>query len=191
MAIVFIIAERLLERSAEYLFEHGTSRGARWMLKIIKRRSLELLQNRITIKLVEGLCCLDTTLPNRYVCFGISVTNPTPWELKITDVCCSILYNDVTYSHKAEVREKLPITISKETISGKVFEIRYDPFSSPLGLPPKPGRWEITGHLCISSYIGNFEKSIPTTSILGSKLVQNENQWNDAVNYVKSKIKGE
>lgn len=188
MAIEFIITERLLEFSAEYLFEHGTSRGARWMLKLIKRRSLETLQNRVTIKLVEGLCCLDTTLPNRYVCFGISVTNPTPWKLKITDVCCSILYNDVTYSHKAIVRESLPIRIPKETISDKVFEIRYDPFSSPLGLPPEPVGWKINGYLCISSYIGNFEKTIPTTPVRA--IVQNENEWLDAVNYVKSKIRG-
>jgi hypothetical protein len=189
MAIEFVITERLLEFSAEYLFEHGTSRGVRWMLKLMKRRTLVIMQKYVEVRVGDDLSFLDGQSPNRYVTFPISVRNPTPWELKITDASCSILYNDIIYSYKAIVLEKLPVTIPKGT-HNKVFYIRYDPFSSPLGLPPNQVGWKVKGLLAISSYFGNFEIAIPDTAELGHKLVQNENEWNDAVNYVKSKIKG-
>lgn len=181
-----IIWEKILESLASYAVEHGAHWGIRRMLKIVGKQSLRKLEGRITAQVIKDNCYLLSADPNRYLQFSILITNPTPWNVEIVDVNCSISYNEVIITHKALVSKSLPITLGKETALGKEVNILYDPFSSPLGLPLQQGRWKLKGYIRCSSYYGVFDVLIPDAYL--DNPVGKEQTWEDAVNFVEKTL---
>jgi len=157
------------------------------MLKLMSKQAVTKLCDRIKADVRENDCYLMGGTANRYVHFGIRVSNPTPWELEIKDISCMISYDDIVIVRKALILDVIPIIIRKETASGTLVNIAYDPFSSPIGLPVNQNGWKIQGMLHFSSDFGSFNIPITETHLIQGKLAQNK-VWNDSVAYVKQYI---
>ena len=170
----------------DLLFEHATLWGIRKVLTVMKRPFLEKLRSRVSAHVLEDRWFLAAGVPNRYVTFPIEVKNPTPWELQITDIACSISYNDLVVTHRALIADTLPIKIEKETETtrGKVIQVRYDPVGSVLGLPIDQNGWRIEGRIRLSSNFGEFDVPIPLAILPKGQQVP-EQVWNKAVDYIK------
>jgi hypothetical protein len=182
-----LFAVRIAEYFTEFSFEHGAHRGVRLMLKTVNRKYLEKLQSRISVNITEDICSVDGT-PNRFVSFPIAITNPTPWELEVKDVVCSISHHGIICTHKALVRQKLPFNIGKEIMTAKCVTILYDPFGSPLGIPTDSSGWELNGYLLLSSYFGELQRPIAFPNLSVCKSPPEQKRYLDAIDYVKSKI---
>jgi hypothetical protein len=154
------------------------------MLKLMGRQAIAKLRNRVSSYIREDNCYLQAGTANRYVVFGILVSNPTPWELKIRDIDCTVSHDEIVMTHKALILDSLPIVIRQETASGTLIQIAYDPFSSPIGLPLTQKGWRIRGLLHFSSYFGYFDISV-TESLLTKGQLAPENAWSDSVDYVR------
>lgn len=157
------------------------------MLKVMKGKAIVKLQNRVTARVEEDRAFLQAGTANKYVAFGILVTNPTPWELQIVDITCSIIYNDIILMRKALVIDPLPIKLERETVRGKLVYIHYDPFSSPVGLPSNQKGWRIEGTLHLLSYFGKFDVPVPEQLFTKGQLAQ-ESQWIESLHYVRENI---
>lgn len=153
------------------------------MLKLMRGQALAKLNIRVSASIREDSCYLQAGTANRYVAFGMFVFNPTSWELQVKDVECAISYDGIVLTRKALVLDSLPILIRRETASGTLVQIAYDPFSSPMGLPLTQKGWRLRGTLHLSSYFGLFDVPIPDTLLTNGHLAQ-EKAWNDSVDYV-------
>lgn len=171
--------------AAEFAFEHGAHWGIRRMLRLVNRRVLDKLRQRVSVRVIEERSFL-TREANRYVSFALLMTNPTPWDLTVSDVACSVAYNEIVIMQKAVVYG-LPIMVDRETIDGKLIRVYYDPFASIMRLPTSQTGWKLQGKMRIQSYFGTLDLDIPATYFNGGKLASAAD-WAEAAIFVNTQI---